>query len=401
MSDVTIPGGHNLPPSLRFDDASVAALATTAVSQLSAAINAGATVVGSSGNVPLPPLPAGQQGIVSATGPGTYQLTGGYTGIVVGDNVAATVVGGSANGELIISGGPLVATTGTGSATVIGGPGNNLLGTLPTGGGDNRFTAGAGDDTIVAASGNNVITAGTGANLIGITSGNNTVYSQGTDTIVAGSGNDTIGVESGNDVIFGGAGNMTFVNGSGNSTVVGGAGSATIFGGTGGGLFAGGLAGNNLIIAGEGDTTVFGGGGDSTLFAAGAGPDVLAAGTGNQTLSGGSSTGNNTFFAAGAHAVIGGGSGNDVIFGGSADATVAGGGGNNIFAFAASQDSPNTQVVIQDFVVGKDLVSLQGYSVGNALASAQVSGGNLTLTLQDGSKLTFVGVTGLNASSFG
>ena len=98
--------------------------------------------------------------------------------------------------------------------------------------------------------------------------------------------------------------------------------------------------------------------------------------------------------------MIGGGSGNDVIFAGSADATVAGGGGNNIFAFAASQDSPNTNVVIQDFVVGKDLVSLQGYSVGDALASAQLSGGSTTLTLQDGSKLTFLGVSNLKASSF-
>ena len=151
---------------------------------------------------------------------------------------------------------------------------------------------------------------------------------------------------------------------------------------------------------GEGDSTVFGGGDDSTLFAAGAGSDVLVAGTGNQTLSGGSSTGNNTYFAEAANALIGGGSGNDVIFAGSANATVAGGGGNNTFAFAITQNSANTNVVIQDFVIGKDLVSLQGYSVADALASAQVSGGNTILTLQDGSKLTFVGVANLNASSF-
>src|SRR3954447_8563479 len=114
MSDVTVPGGNGLPPSISFDNTGVAALATTAIGQISSAINAGATIVASSGNAALPVLPAGQEGIVAASGSGIYQLTGGYIGIVIGDNVPATVVGGSADGTQIVSGGPLVATTGTG-----------------------------------------------------------------------------------------------------------------------------------------------------------------------------------------------------------------------------------------------------------------------------------------------
>src|SRR3954454_4161340 len=80
-----------------FDNTGVAALATTAIGQISSAINAGATIVASSGNAALPVLPAGQEGIVAASGSGIYQLTGGYIGIVIGDNVPATVVGGSAD----------------------------------------------------------------------------------------------------------------------------------------------------------------------------------------------------------------------------------------------------------------------------------------------------------------
>jgi serralysin len=398
MSDVTIPGGNNTALTLQFGSADVSAAATAAISQITAA---GATPLFSD-NGTLPPLSGDETRFVVASGSGSYALTSGYTGILIGAAVAATVGGGSADGTQIISGGgPLVATTGTGTATVIGGSGDNLLGTLATGGGGTRFIAASGNNIIVGASGNNVITAGTGANLIGLGTGDNIVYSQGTDTVVAGSGHDIIGVASGDDVVFGGAGQMTFINGSGNATVVGGTGSATIFGETGGGLYTGGAAGNNVIVAGQGDSTMFGGGSGSVEYAEGSGSDMLVAGTGDQTLVGGTSTGNNTFFAESANALIGGGSGNDVIFAGSGDATVAGGGGNNIFAFNSGLDSANTDVLIQDFVIGKDLVSLQGYSVASALASAQISGGGTTLTLQDGSKMTFVGVTHLTASSFG
>ncbi|MGH7211957.1 MAG: hypothetical protein ACREF1_10925, partial [Acetobacteraceae bacterium] len=50
-----------------------------------------------------------------------------------------------------------------------------------------------------------------------------------------------------------------------------------------------------------------------------------------------------------------------------------------------------------------DAINLQGYGSGEAqndLANAAIAGGNTTLTLSDHTQVTFVGVTGLNASAF-
>ena len=60
-------------------------------------------------------------------------------------------------------------------------------------------------------------------------------------------------------------------------------------------------------------------------------------------------------------------------------------------------------MALSNFNTASDFVQLQGFGAGEAstdLKTATVANGSETLTLSDGSKLTFLGVTNLTASSF-
>ena len=80
---------------------------------------------------------------------------------------------------------------------------------------------------------------------------------------------------------------------------------------------------------------------------------------------------------------------------------MTGGAGSDLFSFA--NGSAGGSDLITDFSASTDKVTLQGYGSGAvtaALNSAAFSGGSETLTLSDGTKVTFAGVTNLSGSNF-
>jgi serralysin len=284
----------------------------------------------------------------SPTANAAIVLSGTSNGRLVG-NASAThqLIVGNAGNDIINSGG--------GSGTIIAGDGNNVIGTLASGGGNLMVKTGNGNNTVVLASGNNTVITGTGNNLIAFGTGNNLAYAQGNDTLVAGAGNQTIGAGSGNVTMFAGAGHSTLIGGAGNDMI-----------------FTQGGSGN-LLVAGSGHTTIVGGSGDNTF------------------IGGNASTSNTVIF---------GGAGNETIFGGAGHETMYGGGGANLFAFTASSSLGGGNNVIGDFNTAKDHLGFLGYgSASQILANSAVVGGSTIINLSDGTKITLVGVTSINSSN--
>ncbi len=331
---------------------------------------------------------------------GTFLLPTGFRAASMA--TSGTLFGQGSDYLLIGSalGGTLVAQT-AGSATVVGGQ----VGTVMFGGsGATVLVGGDGNDTIVAGSGNNTIFTGRGANIVGLDGGSATVVSEGRgDTIIGGTGSATVGAST-SAIVFNRGGALTFVGGNERSTVVGGTGSVTVSGGAGGGLFTGGTGGNNVITSGTGAATLFGGGDGDVLSAGGrAGTVLIAAATGNATLTAGGNIAPNTFFAGGGTTQMIGGAGNEVFFAGAGAATVTSGRGADIIAVVNGRAGGTLTIADLDLADG-DRVSLQGYAanaVQQALAGATVSGGSTVVGLSDGTRITFQGITSLNATAFG
>ncbi len=336
---------------------------------------------------------------LSNTSAATQRLPTGFkagvlanSGTLVGQGTDYLLVGAQA-------GSTLVAQTG-GSNTVVGGAGGAVM---FGGTGSTTFVGGDGNDTVVAGSGSSVVYTGGGTNLVGLDGGSATVVSEGVqDVIVGGSGSALVGVAR-SAIAYNGGGVMTFVGGSERSTVVGGSGSNSVFGGAGGGLFTGGTAGRNLLVAGAGQAVLIGGGDGDVLYAGGSGGTLLtAAASGNATLAAGSSTGANTYFAGGGTNLLAGGIGNEVFFAGSGTATIIGGRGADVFA--VSNGRAGGTITVADFTAAEgDRISLQGYgpnAVQQAVATASASAAGSTITLSDGTRVTFQGVGSLQASNF-
>jgi len=132
-------------------------------------------------------------------------------------------------------------------------------------------------------------------------------------------------------------------------------------------------------------------------------------GTGS-TLNAGASSASNSLAAVSGSDLVIGGSGDDTIIAGVNDdgasihgvTTLTGGAGANLFFFSVG--SVNGQDIITDFTSNDTFFmnnydTLAGGAAGSntaatqALANAVSSGGNVTLTLQDGTKVTFDNTT--------
>ncbi|MGY0834705.1 calcium-binding protein [Azospirillum brasilense] len=209
-------------------------------------------------------------------------------GVVVTAVTAATVVGGSGVNQLIASNDAYLTTitTGTGSGTVIGGAGGQLLGTAAEVGGTYQIYAGSGDDTVIAASGNNTITSGHGNNIVAAFGGNNAIVASGTnDTVIAAGGNNLILAINPGGMLAGLGGNTTIVGSSGDDFIIGSSASDATF-------MADGGAGNDVIFAGKGTNALLGGEGrDMFVFSSvyGGGKSVIGdfkAGTDTLAISG-------------------------------------------------------------------------------------------------------------------
>ncbi|TWA83184.1 hemolysin type calcium-binding protein, partial [Azospirillum brasilense] len=132
------------------------------------------------------------------------------------------------------------------------------------------------------------------------------------------------------------------------------------------------------------------------LIGLGAGNDLGVGGDGNDTLFG--EEGDDTLFGGAGNDLLHGGAGNDVLFADGGADTLWGGAGADLFAFGRSSGGS----VVMDFQVGVDRLALYeaGMDLGAVIRSARVEGGNTTLDVGGGNRITILGQTGNVAAWF-
>ena len=222
---------------------------------------------------------------------------------------------------------------------------------------------------------------------------------QAGDTIIGGSGAATVNATSyASDFVFAGSGALNFTGGIGASTILGNAaGTASITGGVGSVIaiaygstsFTGG-AGAATVAAFGGSVTINGGAGIGLYVGAPGGQNRISQGTGQATMYGG---GDGDIIAAGS---VGGG----ILVAGRGTETLIGGTGADLFAVLHGNAS---NAVVRNFIPGQDFMNFAGFSTTeatNALAASVLIAGSRQLTLSDGTRILFVGVTGLTTASF-
>jgi hypothetical protein len=126
--------------------------------------------------------------------------------------------------------------------------------------------------------------------------------------------------------------------------------------------------------------------------ATGGANDVLQASAGVETLNAVASSGSDAFFGGSGSDCIIGGSGANVFTAGPGNMTLIGGGARDLYVFL---DGATSTTVIADFNPTHDYIRLSGFPSGaaqTALQGATASGGNTTMTLGDGTKVTFDGL---------
>jgi Ca2+-binding RTX toxin-like protein len=351
--------------------------------------------------------------VAAANGSGTF-IAGG------GNNVFATPSSAGGNWDVIFDGGNnlvyglsgnLSITDGTSPSITGGGAGRNLI--FLSGGTDSLVSWGT--DTIVAGSGGSaaIATFGSGSVVFGGSEPTLAVNFGDNNTFVQGTGPETIFAGGTGGIYYGNTGNLLFVNGAGSNIVATGAGNATLFGGTGNSLYFVGQ-GSFLLDGGSGAQTVVGSAGLSsgaTVFSENNGSvmllgnsnnNVLVAGTGNVTLNGAAATGSNVFFAGSGADSLAGGSGVNILLAGTGSDTLSGGANTNLFGFFAGLAGGSDFIVnwnVNDslYLTGYGAAGANGLPAGATTSTTTVNGASSeVLTLGDGTKITFVGVTNVN-----
>jgi Ca2+-binding RTX toxin-like protein len=279
---------------------------------------------------------------------GSFKLPAGAGGVVLTGSKATSITGHS------------------GTELLIGNTGND---TINFGGGTGTVVAGNGNNKIVAGAGPHQITIGKGADTVNLTGGQDTVVSLGNKDQIHASNTNLVLTGAG-AVIGTGHDTITLIGSGGKVTS---AGSATV---TGSGSFSfsaqgAGAGSNESVQAGSGRNTLIGGHG-TNVFAAGTGFSSMVAGSGSR----------DTFI---------GGAGNSFMD--------ADGAARVVFQFDSTSGGSFTHTIAH-FAHGKDHLDLVGYDTAAAFASRHVSGGNTTITLDDGTKIVLKGFTGLKASDF-
>lgn len=430
MPSVTIPGGSS-PEALTFNSSDASAYGQDLAQRISTALQTGSITASytyvSGSQAPQPISGAGLLFVDTAPNQ-VVQLGTGNAAVIVTNAVGTVSLQGGAAGATVLAGNSgLVYTgitpSGTATANIVAGGGDNYISTGPVGAGRYAINTGSGADSIAVLAGNATVNAGTGTNLVvlggGPQAGNNLVYSEGYDSIVGnivpgGGGSDTVDIGSGQTTINPGSSDffvfgeqvngLTYLVGTGSATVAAGLGASTVFGG---------LAGRNLLIGGlaSGGTTLTGGGDGDQLFAVGGGKVVANAGSGaHVTISGaggpsallagytaGASSASNLFLAGSGNDTLLAGGGADTLVGGTGRATMVSGTGRDTFQFDRS--NPGGTTTVAGFKAG-DTLLLNGFGLtpGTVLASAAVTGGSTVFNLAGGTTVTLAGVTGLSAN---
>ncbi|MFT8611456.1 beta strand repeat-containing protein [Gluconobacter oxydans] len=372
---------------------------------------------------------------------GSYSTTGEDT---LNSAVSLDLSGSTAKSVSVLAGdfAGVSVTAGNQDGTFIGGVGNNTFnGANSTG--NWTIATGDGNDTVTGTNGNDTISTGEGNNLIKLGTGTNVVRSEGQDTIDGTTGTDTVTLLGGSSVVTLGAnatvydttshntvsgGNNSFITGGSSSTYFSTGNLSTVSGGlndtisasadiwqirgTANSINASGaltfLNGTGATTVSAGTSTLFGASGLDLMLVGGSASsaNLFVGGDGSETVSAASSNGTLHAFAGTGDETIIGGSAADTLVGGSGAATLTGGSGAaNLFAL--NKGSAGGDYTITDFgSAAGNLMALYQYGLQNndglasVLSNATVAGGNTTIELSDNSKITFVGITDLNASNF-
>ena len=380
---------------------------------------------------------AGAQNITTGDGNDTISALAGANTISAG--AGRNLILAQGGNDLINSTGNDLISTPDGNPTITAGSNAPVI---FLGSGAALFNGGAGNATVVVGSAAATLNS-SGADQLWMQAGGGLVNSSRADTVIGGAGTVTVNAGAANDFVFAGGGALAFNGGSGASTILGaaagaanivggagsviaiaygltnfttGSGAATVAafggsatvnagfgGGAGSGVYLGGPAGHNLLRGtnGGGKSTLIGGGDGDALYASFSAGDVLQAGPGAETLSAFLSQGNNKIYGGPGAEVILLGHGNDQVLAGTGSETItASGFGQALIAFANGSHS-NAQIL--SFGSGQNFISLVGFASGEATRALSVAtfvGGSEQLTLSDGTKILFAGVTNLTSANF-
>jgi hypothetical protein len=373
----------------------------------------------------------------------TFTLPTGADAIILGDNgvigglVPAPTLNGHAGAEILagdISNDTINAKGGYGSIFTDGGSNVVQLNDAGLAGAaqGSMIYLGKGNDTVNMWGGSATVTA-LGVTTVNLISGNNNVVGTtalkvnatgGADTVTtAASGGSNVSVSGGIDLVLNGNNGDSVSVGTGANTV-------EAFGGNLNVVTSGSSAVLNLKAAGPSDTVT----GNATINLTHAnahtlalnGADTISFGSGDTvsqqgvaTISSGPSGitvqagGGNDSTRVGTQAatLIGGtGSGLTTLVGGSVSNLFVGGAGHDtmtgnnsaidVFSFNHLTGGIHT---IGNFASGTDHIHLVGYGAteaANAITSQVFAGGNTTVNLTDGTRLTLVGYHPLTASDF-
>ncbi len=313
-------------------------------------------------------------------GAGVQDLAAGpFTEVVVAQGAAAVTGNASRLSSLTLFAAGSVACTDGGGAAIV----------VATGPGAMTLVGGAQGASLLAFAGDDAVTYAGGA---------------GADEVILGAGAFSGTGGSGSLVLFGGSGGLAYTAGTGSDTLVGGTGSATVHAGA-GGYFAG--TGGSVIAAMGAGTFMAGNVSGDVLNAASTGGDILAAGGGNETLNGAGAAAGDILFGGSGADQVSLGRGADTVVAGAGTATVqagagsaalylggpGGGGGATLLSLAAGTAGGSDTV--SGFRVGTDHLHLSGYA---GAPTVTTTGGNTTLALTDGSRVTLLGVSASGTS---
>lgn len=209
------------------------------------------------------------------------------------------------------------------------------------------------------------------ANQIFARNGNDLVRARGgRDTVNGGGGGDRLYGDGGRDRLSGVGGNDKLFGGQDQDTLIGGAGRDRLVGN----------GGNDILTGSAGNDNALGGGGNDRLRGGG-GRDRLNGGGGNDTL-------------------VGGG-GRDALVSGAGKDVLRGGSDRDSFTLSLAQASTNANRAdtIADFVIGEDVMQLQGVSQFAQLNLIQ--NGRDTLVRHQASGKYLARLTGIVANQLG
>ncbi|OYV53327.1 MAG: hypothetical protein B7Z78_03360 [Rhodospirillales bacterium 20-60-12] len=387
MNDTILASGNaliGLASASSFNQVSVSGAASVVINGTSSNIVAtGASVE----------IIGGSQNMISVSGAGTVSAGGQANSIMA----SAGVIGLNAGSNMLTVTGSADYFAESNDNSVVGGASGFGI----VDGTNNQISVSGGvvfdraGTNQVNASGNaDLFITGNLATMVNIT-GNVTVSAP---HLSVQDGANTINAVSGNALVFGEAANFVLIGGTGQDIIVGGTGAITAMGGS-GSLFAlGGSAGGNLLTGGAGQVTLIGGGTGDVLQSGQTGINFLIAGSGNETLSA-----SNMISGAVAMNAGGAGSNTDMVGGtsvneftaGAGAATMTGGAsaGLNLFNFGVGPGGGTD--LVQNYRPGTDQLA---FNNGVSIAGSSVVGGNLALTLSDGTRVTLQGITSLPAA---